>query len=299
MRPTPEVVSLGFQRAVLNGASIGVIAPCLLLDIGGATTDLHYTVEIVKDGNGGQHFRSAGASVARYVFTDLGIVASRDSLLLQLRSHSRLYEFLGAVLPDDVTETYRLFAKASISLQPELLALRLLVSRAGSLCSGPRTGASHRRLGSDCASYSYRGWRASLVGGDSQESRRLGYSEEQQASILIDRKYQIWVEGISFAEQSRRCSDRSSQELGFIMESYIDERWHGTSLAELHALADRYGTPYFLYDVDEITRRIDLVRESLAGLVEVYYAVKANPNLELLRRYATLRMVSMFPPEAN
>jgi diaminopimelate decarboxylase len=59
--------------------------------------------------------------------------------------------------------------------------------------------------------------------------------------------------------------------------------WHNTSLAELHALAERYGTPYFLYDTDEIVRRIQLVRESLDGLVEVYYAVKANPNLELLR----------------
>ena len=67
------------------------------------------------------------------------------------------------------------------------------------------------------------------------------------------------------------------------MEWHIDEGWHKTSLAELHSLADRYGTPYFLYDVDEIIRRIELVRESLARLVEVYYAVKANPNLELLR----------------
>lgn len=68
------------------------------------------------------------------------------------------------------------------------------------------------------------------------------------------------------------------------MESHVEEGWHKTSLAELHSLADRYGTPYFLYDVDEIVRRIELVRESLAQLVEVYYAVKANPNLELLRR---------------
>ena len=72
------------------------------------------------------------------------------------------------------------------------------------------------------------------------------------------------------------------------MESNIEEGWHKTSLADLHSLADRYGTPYFLYDVDEIVRRIELVRESLAGLVEVYYAVKANPNLELLRRLRTV-----------
>ena len=67
------------------------------------------------------------------------------------------------------------------------------------------------------------------------------------------------------------------------MQSDSAKGWHNTSLAELHALAERYGTPYFLYDADEIVRRIESVRESLDGLVEVFYAVKANPNLELLR----------------
>lgn len=68
------------------------------------------------------------------------------------------------------------------------------------------------------------------------------------------------------------------------MNSLPEEKWHGTSLAELHSLAEQYGTPYFLYNVDEMARRIKLVRQSLDGLVEIYYAVKANPNLELLRK---------------
>jgi diaminopimelate decarboxylase len=67
------------------------------------------------------------------------------------------------------------------------------------------------------------------------------------------------------------------------MDPHQTNGWHQTSLAEFHALADRYGTPYFLYDADEIIRRINSVRDSLDRLVEVYYAVKANPNLELLR----------------
>ncbi len=67
------------------------------------------------------------------------------------------------------------------------------------------------------------------------------------------------------------------------MDLHQTNGWHQTSLAEFHALADRYGTPYFLYDADDIIRRINSVRDSLDGLVEVYYAVKANPNLELLR----------------
>lgn len=59
--------------------------------------------------------------------------------------------------------------------------------------------------------------------------------------------------------------------------------WHGTSAADFQALAERYGTPYYLYDAEIVRRRIMRVRDAFHGLVQVYYAVKANPNLELLR----------------
>jgi hypothetical protein len=83
IRPTPEVVSRGFQRALLKRSSLEVVGACILIDVGGATTDFHYTVEIVREDSDNRP--AEGASVARYVFTDLGIVASRDSTLLQLR----------------------------------------------------------------------------------------------------------------------------------------------------------------------------------------------------------------------
>ena len=67
------------------------------------------------------------------------------------------------------------------------------------------------------------------------------------------------------------------------MQTHPDS-WHGTSKSDLHSLAERYGTPYYLYDVDAIVRRINRVRSAFADLAGVYYAVKANPNLELLRR---------------
>jgi diaminopimelate decarboxylase len=67
------------------------------------------------------------------------------------------------------------------------------------------------------------------------------------------------------------------------MESDAEYCWNETSLSEFHELAANYETPFFLYDADVINRRINLIRESLEHLVEVFYAVKANPNLELLR----------------
>jgi diaminopimelate decarboxylase len=53
------------------------------------------------------------------------------------------------------------------------------------------------------------------------------------------------------------------------------ERWQ--------ALADEHGSPFYLYDVDTVRQRVQSVRDAFGGLVGVYYAVKANPNLGLLR----------------
>ena len=48
-------------------------------------------------------------------------------------------------------------------------------------------------------------------------------------------------------------------------------------------LAETYGTPFYLYDADLVRRKVLAVRDALQGLARVYYAVKANPNLSLLR----------------
>ena len=53
--------------------------------------------------------------------------------------------------------------------------------------------------------------------------------------------------------------------------------------AAFETLAHEHGTPYFLYDADAVKRRIRAVRDAFAGRVQVYYAVKCNPNLALLR----------------
>jgi diaminopimelate decarboxylase len=53
-------------------------------------------------------------------------------------------------------------------------------------------------------------------------------------------------------------------------------------------LAARFGTPFFAYDLDVVERRIRALREALPAGVEVAYAVKANPNLAVLRHLAGL-----------
>jgi diaminopimelate decarboxylase len=48
-------------------------------------------------------------------------------------------------------------------------------------------------------------------------------------------------------------------------------------------IAAQYGTPFYLYDLDTIKEKIHNVRNAFGDSIEILYAVKANPNRELLR----------------
>lgn len=67
------------------------------------------------------------------------------------------------------------------------------------------------------------------------------------------------------------------------MTSQNLEQWNKLSKEEFNKIAEKYDTPFYLYDADAIKNRIKIIRESMNNLVKVFYAVKANPNLCLLR----------------
>jgi len=67
------------------------------------------------------------------------------------------------------------------------------------------------------------------------------------------------------------------------MEIKTTEPWDSISSAEYRQWANEYSTPYYLYDADNIIDRVKLIRKLFDDQVKVFYAVKANPNLELLR----------------
>ncbi len=50
----------------------------------------------------------------------------------------------------------------------------------------------------------------------------------------------------------------------------------------LSELAKRYGTPVYIYFEEIIRKRHRLLRETLPPFLHIYFAVKANPNLEML-----------------
>ncbi len=55
-------------------------------------------------------------------------------------------------------------------------------------------------------------------------------------------------------------------------------------------IAERYGTPFYLYSGDMIVERVRRVRAALGGDVEVTYSLKANPNLAVCQLIARERL---------
>lgn len=52
----------------------------------------------------------------------------------------------------------------------------------------------------------------------------------------------------------------------------------------VETVASRFGTPCFVYDMDAVKIRADEIKSAFGGRFELSYAVKANPNLSILRR---------------
>ncbi len=59
--------------------------------------------------------------------------------------------------------------------------------------------------------------------------------------------------------------------------------WTALPPAQWRHLAEAHDTPFYLFDADTVAARMRHVRACFDDLVQVYYAVKANPNLGLLR----------------
>jgi diaminopimelate decarboxylase len=51
----------------------------------------------------------------------------------------------------------------------------------------------------------------------------------------------------------------------------------------LEDIAHKFGTPFYLYDLNNIYEKIQMIRNYFGKSIKLYYAIKANSNLELLR----------------
>jgi hypothetical protein len=195
------VTSRGFLRSVSGHSSFTIVGTCLALDIGGATTDLHYTVELISEDSPVRP--ASGVSVARYVFADLGIVASRDTLLMQLRAHPHLYEFLSAVGDANVQDTYVGLRDGEIDPPAELLSYACLYLALDRFASGKGPGLPVAKLDTLA--------QLILTGGAAQAMAEAVVARvvtllvspgSPPPLVQVDRRYEIWVAGITWTEEA-------------------------------------------------------------------------------------------------
>ena len=202
IRPTPEVASRGLLRSMNNQGNFTIVGSCVVLDIGGATTDLHYTVECVAEDSPVRP--ASGLSVARYVFTDLGIVASRDTLILQLRSHPQLYGLLRCIVGDAQTpEIYASLREGDHLPSQSVLSYACLFLALDRFAKGRGPGLPKGAIESIA--------QIVLTGGAVQAlqetivARVLHFllpAGSAPPLVQIDRRYEIWVAGITWNEEA-------------------------------------------------------------------------------------------------
>ncbi len=74
-----------------------MINPFIVIDIGGATTDVHYSKDLVRDNILGE------SGYDRVVFKKLGVYKSKENLIFSAKNNEFVYELLNFL---NVTEQY-------------------------------------------------------------------------------------------------------------------------------------------------------------------------------------------------
>src|SRR5262245_45353492 len=54
------------------------------------------------------------------------------------------------------------------------------------------------------------------------------------------------------------------------------------------SLAERHGTPLFVYDRSIMDSKLKVLRDAITPEFDVYYSIKANPNSAILRHFVIL-----------
>jgi len=82
---TPYIVN---QSLPIIDANFEVINPFIVIDIGGATTDVHYSKDLVRDNILGD------SGYDRVVFKKLGVYKSKENLIFAAKNNEFVYELL-------------------------------------------------------------------------------------------------------------------------------------------------------------------------------------------------------------
>jgi MutL protein len=191
--PTPAVVGLAAERMTKQRIPPAPIAPFVVVDAGGATTDVFVCAELRAE----PRARSApGESIVRHVFTDLGVAASRPGLLHRLADDPDLFDLVSAVAPAGSRALYNAICEgAADALDPPVgfltclfLALRRLAAPSGPHGVDLAKAASFVITGGAYGDTLPAAIRRVI---DAARGRSVS-----TGSVLLDREYLLWAYGL-------------------------------------------------------------------------------------------------------
>lgn len=193
--PTPGVVNLAFGVVSACGSDAAYPSPFVVMDIGGATTDVHFGLECLAERSALWSTTFRGAN--RHVFTDLGVFASKASTEVRMRSHERFFDLLEVIYGEDASRKYAEFAECEMD-KPFLFAACLFLALDALTSSGgdkiPNLELS--KLG------------AVIITGGASQSADIAWLQavmdmfladgaKGRVKVLLDDNYQLWVQGLA------------------------------------------------------------------------------------------------------
>jgi hypothetical protein len=110
--PTPAICERAFRNIMEYRTSLKLAAPLLMMDIGGATTDIYYGKELIENLS---ELNVEALSVNRFVFSSIGVKTSQESTLLKLAGFNRLFDLISCFSPEDAQKNYASFRDNDIS----------------------------------------------------------------------------------------------------------------------------------------------------------------------------------------
>lgn len=192
--PTPAVVNLAFDNIARDGSSLKYPLPSIVVDIGGATTDVHFGLEVVDES--GAERMDGYLPCNRHVFTELGVFTSRQSTIASLSENKRLYEFFRVLYGQAASRAYADFREGV--MDDDLLFYACFFLALDSLASRRARNAPTLQIGKINSIV--------VTGGASQRVRAdvlgeltrlfLPKSRETGIQIIMDKKYEMWVDGM-------------------------------------------------------------------------------------------------------
>ncbi|RTY33464.1 hypothetical protein EKD00_09315 [Chlorobium phaeovibrioides] len=189
--PTPAVLQESYGAILRGETAFHFPLPLLLLDVGGATTDVYYGSELIADDEENRPYTPEN----RHVFTHLGVSASREILLQNIALYDHLADFLKVLDPVNYNRNYIALREGDWQGVTEEFLAESCYFLALEACVHGRYGINKLNIERVAAIV--------VTGGASQLCQIERFQQIAllcgacNAMVQVDGNYQIWIEGMA------------------------------------------------------------------------------------------------------